>query len=199
MEIKKVFLDITNLCNANCVYCFTNSNSITKQEMTDEEIIFLINSLFGLGIKQLSIGGGEPFLRNLTKIISEVEKDINISITTNGTILDDEIIECIKNRNVKITISLDSLNSQHMKKVRKGIDLSDVLNNIDKLVKFQDIRKNLSIRSTISTNNITDLKELVDYCESKKIPRLKINSINAFGRGKRCVDIIQNLVNLLIF
>lgn len=64
--------------------------------MTDEEIIFLINSLFGLGIKQLSIGGGEPFLRNLTKIISEVEKDINISITTNGTILDDEIIECIK-------------------------------------------------------------------------------------------------------
>lgn len=46
-----------------------------------------------------------------------------------------------KNRNVKITISLDSLNSQHMKKVRKGIDLSDVLNNIDKLVKFQDIRK----------------------------------------------------------
>lgn len=111
MEIKKVFLDITNLCNANCVYCFTNSNSITKQEMTDEEIIFLINSLFGLGIKQLSIGGGEPFLRNLTKIISEVEKDINISITTNGTILDDEIIECIKNRNVKITISLDSLNS----------------------------------------------------------------------------------------
>lgn len=200
MEIKKVFLDITNLCNANCVYCFTNSNSITKQEMTDEEIIFLINSLFGLGIKQLSIGGGEPFLRNLTKIISEVGKDINISITTNGTILDDEIIECIKNRNVKITISLDSLNSQHMKKVRKGIDLSDVLNNIDKLVKFQDIRKNLSIRSTISTNNITDLKELVDYCESKKIPRLKINSINAFGRGKRCVDIIpefSEFINIL--
>ena len=28
MEIKKVFLDITNLCNANCVYCFTNSNSL---------------------------------------------------------------------------------------------------------------------------------------------------------------------------
>lgn len=197
MKIEKVFLDITNSCNANCLYCFTDSNSIKEKEMTDDEIIFLLNHLYRYGIKEISIGGGEPFLRNIIGIINKVEQNIRFSITTNGTILNKKIIDCLRDKKVKVTISLDTLNPEHLIKIRKGIDIDVVLNNIDKLVKFEEIRKNLSIRSTISVENIRDMRQLIDYCEEKGIHKLKVNSINAFGRGRECLELIPNFGDFL--
>ena len=74
--IDKVFFDITQYCNGECKYCFTNSIKIPQkynEELTSEEIVDVLNNLYKVGIKKVSIGGGEPFLKDLDKIIVAYE------------------------------------------------------------------------------------------------------------------------------
>lgn len=188
--IEKVFFDITSLCNANCLYCFTNSvNSLpSNNELTTSDIKTIIDKLVNFNVKSISIGGGEPFLRNdICEIIDYIDNRIDISITSNGSIMNEDIITRLKNSNIKLTISLDSINKYEFSKVRKGLNLDLILKNIDLLLKNKSIKDNISIRATITTSNLENLNNLYNliyYCENNGIKKLKINSTNNFGRAK---------------
>lgn len=192
--IDKVFFDITQYCNGECKYCFTNSIKIPQkynEELTSEEIVDVLNNLYKVGIKKVSIGGGEPFLKDLDKIIEKVNKEIKISITSNGTILSNKFLEQFKyNKNIKLTISLDSLSNQKSNLIRKNINVDKVVENIKKICDDEETRQRLSIRTTISKINYEDIYEIIEFCEENKIINLKVNSTNEFGRAKENTDMI---------
>lgn len=180
----KVFFDITNRCNANCLYCFTNSNSIVDdKELSMDEIINVINMLIENDISKISIAGGEPFLKDVYKIMKYCDKKIPVSFTTNGTIINNKILEGLKTTDSKITISIDSLHQDTINKVRNGIDIKTVIKNITLLSSIPEINKNLSLRATVSVANMYDIEELIDFCNHLNIKKLKINSTNPFGRA----------------
>ena len=178
--IDKVFFDITQYCNGECKYCFTNSIKLPQkynEELTSEEIVDLLNNLYKVGIKKVSIGGGEPFLKNLEEIIEKVNKEIKISITSNGTILSDKFLEQFKhNKNIKLTISLDSLSNQKSNLIRRNINVDKVVENIKRICNDEETRQRLSIRTTISKINYEDIYEIIEFCEENKIGNLKVNS-----------------------
>lgn len=203
--IDKVFFDITKFCNAECKYCFTNAvkynNEITNEELNIDEIVNFLNELVKNGIYKVSIGGGEPFLKNLGEIINRTNNKMKFSITTNGSILNDEFIKLfIKNQNTKMTISIDSLDDEKSNMIRKNIDVNKVLENIKKLCEYEEIRERLSVRTTISTINYKDIYDIIKFCEDNKIKNLKVNSTNEFGRAKENKDLIlpfKEFMNLL--
>ena len=193
--IDKVFFDITKFCNAECKYCFTNAvhykSKIVNEELDIDEIVNFLNELAKNEIYKVSIGGGEPFLKDLGEIIDRTNDKMKFSITTNGSILNDEFIELfIKNKNIKMTISIDSLDNDKSNMIRKNIDVNKVLINIKKLCNYEEIRERLSIRTTISAINYKDIYDIIKFCENNKIKNLKINSTNEFGRAKENKDLI---------
>lgn len=193
--IDKVFFDITKFCNAECKYCFTNAvhynSDITNEELNIDEISNFLNELVENDVYKVSIGGGEPFLKNLVEIINRTNDKMKFSITTNGSILNDKFIKMfIKNRNVKMTISIDSVDNDKSNMIRKNIDVNKVLKNIKKLCEHEEIRERLSIRTTISVINYKDIYDIIKFCEDNKIKNLKVNSTNEFGRAKENKDLI---------
>lgn len=185
--ISKVFFDITNFCNANCMYCFTDAKKMgttSLNELSYRDIEKLVDSLVKIGVQELSIGGGEPFLRDVCRVFNYVNAKMSLSVTTNGTIITDSIISNLAANNVRITVSVDSINQKVSNSIRSGIDVELVKHNIDKLLQNSTVRDNLSLRTTVTNYNIDYLTDIVDFCEKNKIPRLKINSVNNFGRGK---------------
>lgn len=193
--IDKVFFDITKFCNAECKYCFTNSvnynDTILNKELDIDEIVKFLNELIKKGIYKVSIGGGEPFLKNLEEIIERTNNQMKFSITTNGSILNDRFIRLfLNNKNIKITISLDTLNNERSNMIRKNIDVNKVVQNIKKLCKYEELRERLSIRTTVSTINYRDIYDIMNFCENNKIKNLKINSTNEFGRAKENKELI---------
>lgn len=203
--IDKVFFDITKFCNAECKYCFTNAehynSEIVNKELNTDEIVNFLSELVKNKIYKVSIGGGEPFLKDLVEIINRTDSKMKISITTNGSILNDEFIELfMKNKNIKMTISIDSLDNNKSNMIRKNIDINRVLTNIKKLCNYEEIRERLSIRTTISTINYKDIYDIIKFCEDNKIKNLKVNSTNEFGRAKENKDLIlpfKKFMNLL--
>lgn len=191
--MKKVFWDITYQCNAKCKYCFTNSGVNPERDrlaLTISEQKQLIDILIGEGIEFLSIGGGEPFIKNIGEIVGYAAGKINISITTNGILLDEKNIRLLEKYKIKVTISLDTIDRTISEKIRSGIDLSKVMLNIANAAQNEIVRNNMSIRATVTKDSLDGLEQLVDFADQLNIPKLKINSTNFFGRAKRNVSII---------
>lgn len=106
----RVFYDITYKCNLRCKHCFTNSGMENKEELTIYEKLRLIEQLAELGVERVSIAGGEPFAsEDIYKFIEKCnEKDIDVSISTNATLFNNEVINRINNLEIKnITVSFD--------------------------------------------------------------------------------------------
>lgn len=121
-KIQMVTLQVTQQCNLRCSYCVysgeyqnrQHSNKRISFEMAKRAIDFLI--VHSCDNKYISLGfyGGEPLLEfDLVKKCIEyakargLGKELLFSITTNGTMLNAEIIEYLENNNVSLMISLD--------------------------------------------------------------------------------------------
>lgn len=131
----------TNRCNFTCVFCYSakGRSSIeldTKAAIKAIDYFFNENSHDKLSISIL--GGGEPLISwDKTKEIivyaknkaQESNKRLNISITTNGSLLNDEIIDFIKVNNIVTVVSyeilerIQNLHRGHYGKVKSNIQL----------------------------------------------------------------------------
>ena len=124
-------ISITDRCNLNCLYCKPNIfiPKLTHDEILRyEEIIRLIKIFIKLGVEKVRVTGGEPLVRkgvcDFLKRLSEFEQLTDISLTTNGILLKDNINK-IKSAGIKrINISLDTLKKEKFEKIagKKGFE-----------------------------------------------------------------------------
>ena len=198
--MPQIFFDITKRCNAQCIYCFTNSEiTPVENELSENEIEDLFYKLIELRIESVSIGGGEPLLKDVASFINKFGDKIKISITSNGMLIEEKFIQALKDsKSTKLTISLDSINPETNEKVRVGINTSKVIENIKWLSSIDEVRKRLSIRSTVSMCNIKELLDIINFCNKEKIPKLKVNSTNPFGRATLTKNIIPEFSDFMI-
>lgn len=129
-KISMLTLQITQACNLRCTYCpycgeYNNrpySNKKMSLEMAKKGIDFLCEHSIDSEQVNLAFYGGEPTLEfQLVKECIEYAKikfegkPLKFSITTNGTILTDEIIEYFCSNEVVIMISIDGPKEIHDK------------------------------------------------------------------------------------
>lgn len=150
---KQLTLQVTQQCNLRCEYCAysgmyenrVHSNKKMTFETAKKAIDFFIEH--SRETKQLSFGfyGGEPLLmfplikQCMEYIEDSIEgKEILYSITTNGTLLNDEIVDFFAEHNVFLSISLDGAKKDHdrHRKFVSGEGSFDlIMNNIERLKK----------------------------------------------------------------
>lgn len=150
-------LDMTNICNHRCPWCFgfydrDNKDSLSLQEAKD--IILQIKEFGGRGLT--FTGGGEPLCNPYTIKAVEYAKNIGLDMgfITNGMLIDDEISEILLKNCTWIRISLDAATSA-MFRLTHGMDgkaFDKVVDNIRLLVKE---KKRLNSKSTIGVGYLT--------------------------------------------
>lgn len=107
---KQIYLYVSNKCNLSCHHCYLEKN-IETENWDVPTIRNYISQLVDEGYNRIKITGGEPFLyaelRDLLGCIFEYPFE-EIQIETNGTILNEEIINTyLTHPNVRLSISLD--------------------------------------------------------------------------------------------
>ncbi len=117
-------ISITDHCNLKCLYCMPRE-AIPKlphrEILRYEEILRIVRVGTTLGITKIRITGGEPLVRKgvyaFLSQLTQLEGLEDISLTTNGVLLKDNIIK-IRSANIKrINISLDTLNKTKFKQI----------------------------------------------------------------------------------
>lgn len=128
-EVLNITLLLTMNCNLRCIYCYEGAGIVSSKALSnnDYKIIykFIVKQLQLRNSKTLSIClfGGEPTieLKNSRLFLKEIrnycsENDINFitSIVTNGTLIDDDVIEILYENNCQFEqITLDGTKEYH--------------------------------------------------------------------------------------
>ena len=109
-------ISVTDRCNFRCTYCMPAEGLawLPKDEiLTFEELTRLLGLFVSLGVRSLKITGGEPTVRadlpTLVRMFREVGPELDISITTNGVLLDRLAAPLAEAGVDRATVSCDSL------------------------------------------------------------------------------------------
>lgn len=117
MEFKPKWIawEITRRCNLRCIHCRSASEMEVKghPDFSTEEAFRIIDDISSYARPVMVLSGGEPLIRSDVFDIARygTEKDLRMCLATNGTLVDDEICERIKESGIKIvSLSLDGSN-----------------------------------------------------------------------------------------
>ena len=138
---------------------------LQKSELlTYEEIIEVVKILKRYGLEKVRLTGGEPMLRkNIELLIKGLKDDAlvnEVSITTNGSLLDHDKIRLLKTNGLDaITISLDSLSQDITDELNPtNNNILKVLNSIDNALKiFGTLKINMVVIKNKNSHEIIDM------------------------------------------
>lgn len=153
-------LEISHKCNGYCKYCIVFGNNIEKFEKMNIVDVWdwLEHTAWFNKITDIFLIGGEPllFFNEIKFIRSRFSGDISLS--TNGTLINDEMAHYFADNNIFIYISLDGIDEYQNKNriYRDGSPMyRDILKGLDLLQKYS-VRKGLFMVST--PENINDIE-----------------------------------------
>ena len=211
-NFKYLRISITDKCNYRCSYCMPKDifgkdhQFLQKSELlTYEEIIEVVKILKRYGLEKVRLTGGEPMLRkNIELLIKGLKDDAlvnEVSITTNGSLLDHDKIRLLKNNGLDaITISLDSLSQDITDELNPTKNnISKVLNSIDNALKiFGTLKINMVVIKNKNSHEIIDMvkKFLHKNIELRFIEYMDVGESNNWDSenvftSKEIIDLIK--------
>lgn len=126
--VKSLCLLVTHDCNLRCGYCFADTGSfggcrqLMSKETAEQAVEFAIAGSKMRHNLELDIFGGEPLMNWVTveHIVQyarrrehETGKNIKLTLTTNGTLLNDAKIKFLNENRVMLVLSLDGKKETH--------------------------------------------------------------------------------------
>ena len=189
--IDYIRISVTDRCNLRCTYCMPEKGTLSvphEEILSYEEIINLAGIFASLGIHKIRLTGGEPLVRkNLSFLVSKLKQVSGIhqvTLTTNGIFLYDQMDELVSAGIDGINISLDTLNPQLFEKITRRNGLEDVLQGFYKALEYPQIPLKINcVPMGIEDQNITDMAML-----AKAYPvHVRFIEMMPIGLGKQFV------------
>lgn len=130
-------ISVTDRCNFRCTYCMPAEGLewLPRAEiLTYEEITRLVGVFVSLGVRSIKLTGGEPTVRTdlsvLVRMIRDVDPQLEISMTTNGSLLD-KLAEPLATAGLdRVTVSCDSLLRHRFEEMTRRDALEKVFDGI---------------------------------------------------------------------
>ena len=137
-KIDYLRISLTDRCNLHCRYCQPEvSEHVTHNEILRyEELLRICRAALQLGIRNFKITGGEPLLRkgcsDFIANLKQLEGAEQVTLTTNGTLLSNQLPALIAAGVDSINVSLDTLDAAYYTELTGG-SLDSVLQALQEL------------------------------------------------------------------
>jgi GTP 3',8-cyclase len=146
-EIKSVRVSVTDKCNFRCTYCMPAEGLewLSRAEILSfEEITRLVGVLARLGVDEVRLTGGEPLIRrdlpDLVRMLAQTEGVRDLSLTTNGVLLDRFAAPLVAAGLQRLNVSLDSLNHVRFAEITRRDALDAVLRGLEEAERYPELR-----------------------------------------------------------
>lgn len=180
--VKALCLHIAHDCNLACRYCFAEEGeyhgrrALMSFEVGKKALDFLIANSGNRINLEVDFFGGEPLMNwNVVKQLVEYgrskEKEYNkkfrFTLTTNGVLLNDEIMDFCNREMSNVVLSLDGRKevNDKMRPFRNGTGSYDII--VPKFRKFAESRgeKDYFVRGTFTRNNLDFSKDVLHFAD----------------------------------
>lgn len=153
-EWHEISLALTAQCNLRCRHCIAEADIGKKEHFDTDQMYKILDKIIKVRPHNLILTGGEPMIRkDFFQLLAYIRKryDGNITLMTNGTLIDETnvrgLIETINN----IDISIDGADEESCKIVRGAGVFPRVMSAIKLLQRYG--MKNISLSMVLSGNN----------------------------------------------
>ncbi|MFN8261756.1 MAG: radical SAM protein [Chitinophagales bacterium] len=171
--------EIRNTCNLECIMCNAEYSSTIRKNRDElpqlqnyypDDFLDQLKPYLMHG-KTFRFQGGEPFLidayLDIIEFVSEHNKSHKIYIQTNGTIYNNRVAKILSQNNIHLSISIDSLNEERYKSIRKNALLPKVLGNLKAYQTHLKKHKNtININICIMHNNWREIPDFIEFCHT---------------------------------
>lgn len=169
-NIDYMRISITDRCNLRCRYCMPTGLSWIPMEeiLTYEEIETVCRLAVSLGINKFKITGGEPLVRKgcpeLIGRIKQIPGVEQVTITTNGILLGEQLDRLILAGVDAVNVSLDTLDAEKFRQIT-GFDMlnrvkASILSAVDKGMR---VKLNTVLQSGVNDKEWPKLMELAKH------------------------------------
>ena len=167
-SLRDLRISVTDRCNFRCVYCmprdvFDENYTFLPQSslLSFEEITTLARVFVGLGVEKIRLTGGEPLVRrDLERLIKMLAVlDVDLTLTTNGSLLAKKA-RALKDAGLKrITVSLDSLDDATFKAMNDAdFPVAKVLEGIDAAsAAGLPVKVNMVVKRGLNDHHVIDM------------------------------------------
>ena len=180
--IKALCLHVAHTCNLNCSYCFASQGkyqgdrAIMSFEVGKRAFDFLIENSGTRRNLEVDFFGGEPLMnwdvvKQLVAYARSIEKEHNknfrFTLTTNGLLIDDEVIDFLNKEMSNVVLSLDGRRDVHdlFRKDYAGNGSYDRI--VPKFKRLVEARggKDYYVRGTFTHNNVDFTNDILHMAD----------------------------------
>jgi len=194
--IRDLRISLTDRCNFRCFYCLPNGEPPLARKATIlsfEEIVYISDIFVSLGIEKIRLTGGEPMLRrNIEDLVAKLSKLKpqlkDLALTTNGFNIPAKAGTLKKAGLDRMTLSLDTLNTQRFREITGSDSLEDVFRAIEaaKLNGFEPVKLNAVIVRGVNDDELVDFARFArkNGVEMRFIEYMPLDSGHDWSREK---------------
>jgi cyclic pyranopterin phosphate synthase len=169
--MRDLRISVTDRCNFRCVYCmprevFDSSYRFLPHSaiLSFEEIARLARIFVGLGVQKIRLTGGEPLVRrDLHRLVAMLaELPVEITLTTNGSLLAKHAAALKQAGLHRVTVSLDSLDDETFRRMNDAdFPVARVLEAIDAAAQagLAPIKINTVVKRGVNDDRIVEMAE----------------------------------------
>lgn len=146
-EIKSLRVSVTDRCNFRCHYCMPAEGLewVPRDEVLSfEEISRIVRLLAAMGVEEVRLTGGEPLVRRelpvLVAMLADIPGVTDLSLTTNGVLLDRLATPLVEAGLRRVNISLDSLSHVRFAEITRRDALDRVLRGLEEAERHPELR-----------------------------------------------------------
>jgi cyclic pyranopterin phosphate synthase len=175
-RISDLRVSVTDRCNFRCQYCMPADGLPWLERsalLTFEEIERLVRVFASMGVDELRLTGGEPLVRRdfpqLVKMLASVPGLSDVSLTTNGYLLERDADALVAAGVNRVNVSIDSLQRDRFFHITRRDSLPQVLRGLDALARHPSVHP-------IKVNAVA----MRDFTEEEALPFAEFARSTAF-------------------
>jgi uncharacterized protein len=192
-NLKQIVLNVTESCNLRCRYClYSGSYSYERQHSSrkmsfitaKKAVDFFIEHSKKSEKRSIAFYGGEslvnyPLIKKIIESVKEI-KNFRFYLTTNGTLLNEEIIRFLAENNVTLSISLDGPEKLHDRyrvfPDQKG-SFKKIIEGVNKIIEISPEYFNDSVNFYCTLASGEEVHEVYDFYASSEFFKKRAASV----------------------
>ncbi|MBR2119027.1 MAG: GTP 3',8-cyclase MoaA [Pseudomonadota bacterium] len=192
-SISYLRVSVTDRCDLRCFYCMSEDMTFLPKSdlLTLEELDRLCSAFIAKGVRKLRLTGGEPLVRrNVMSLVRSLSRHLDsgalneLTLTTNGSLLEKFAAELKDNGVRRINVSLDTLDATKFRAITRWGDLDKVLRGIEAA---RSVGLKVKINAVALKNlNEDEIPSLMEWAHGKDmdLTLIEVMPMGDIGEGR---------------
>lgn len=154
LNLRTLQIEVTSRCNFNCEYCMRQFWENTPRDMSLDTFKEILNNF--QAERTVLYGFGEPLIHeDIEEMAKLASKDSEVVLVTNGSLSVERVLKHVD----LLGISLDSVDPEYLKRVRRNSEFEIIAENIKRARK----ETNVELEVVLTRENLEDLPNFVEW------------------------------------